>query len=218
MRWERFTVEAVVERAQAGDGDAAEWLLAKFRKVVLFKCRSYFLRGTDRDDMIQEGMFGLFKAVRDFRPGRGASFRTFADLCIERQLMSVTKSGWYPCHLAHLHAVFLADLPRDILHAASPSAEEIAVGRADTRARLRLLEERLSPFELRVARAYGEGKSYIEIAMLEEHPGAEARTRSSPGWKGVDNALCRIRRKIAAMVAEEEPPLGPIVDWGMGEG
>jgi len=204
VQWARLTDEQVVERAQAGDAEAQEWLLAKYRKVVLFKTRSYFLWGCERDDMIQEGMFGLFKAIRDFRPGRKASFRTFADVCIERQLISATKSGWYPCHLPHLRAVSLADVPRGVLCATTPGAEEIVVGRAEAHEILARLAERLSPFEWRVAQGYGAGLSYTEIAIREERPGAEARTRSSPGWKGVDNALCRIRRKLKVMRAEGE--------------
>src|SRR3990167_3606324 len=105
--------ERVVLLAQDGDGVAIDRLLQKYKSVVLFKSRSYFLHGADRDDMIQEGMIGLFKAIRDFRPDRDCSFSTFADVCITRQMITAVKSGSGKKQWAHIYASSLDGRRRD---------------------------------------------------------------------------------------------------------
>lgn len=211
MQWSRLTAEQVVARAQAGDGDAAEWLLRKYRSVVLYKSQSIFMRGTERDDIIQEGMIGLFKAIRDFCPDRDCSFRTFADVCITRQMITAVK-GIGPDQLLLVFAKPLrmgdsegggaragrrhrtggGGLRREIDPPAERTTEEIAVGRAEAARKLRLLEEVCSPYEWRVVKLFGEGKSYREIDAAIGSEGSEVRG----GVKAADNALVRARRKI----------------------
>ena len=85
--------EKMVELARRGDDDAAEALLQKYKTVVKRRASSYYMAGADRDDVIQEGMIGVFKAIRDYDPEKGASFSTFADLCINRQIVTAVKAA-----------------------------------------------------------------------------------------------------------------------------
>lgn len=233
MQCERLTDEQVVERAQAGDGDAAEWLLRRYRRVVLCKSQSLFMRGTERDDMIQEGMIGLFKGIRDFRPDRDCSFRMFADLCITRQMITAVK-GIGPDQLLLVFAkpLMMRDpenagrsgrrhrtggggLGREIDPPGERTTEEIAVGRMEAREKLRLLQEVCTPYEWQVAKLFGEGKSYQEIDATIGSVGPHGRD----GVKGTDNALVRVRRKIAKMGEEVmvgEVDAGHSRDPGMG--
>jgi RNA polymerase sigma-H factor len=85
--------EEIVEAARAGEREAEEYLITKYKNFVRAKARSYFLIGADRDDIVQEGMIGLFKAIRDFRSDKLASFRAFAELCITRQIITAIKTA-----------------------------------------------------------------------------------------------------------------------------
>lgn len=193
--FERLPDELVVELGKQGDIAAIEYILKKFKSVVLFKSRSYFLYGSDRDDMIQEGMIGLFKAIRDFRPDRACSFRTFADVCITRQMITAVKYGAGQRHLPLLYENAFAldehrdDLCPEPLETAVDSEwvdpEQLLIARESADELREVLRDTLSDFEWRVFVGFCEGKSYQEIAR---------ENGSSP--KSVDNALCRVRRKV----------------------
>jgi RNA polymerase sporulation-specific sigma factor len=186
--------ETLVERARAGDDRALERLLHRHRNFARSKARTYFLAGADRDDLVQEGMIGLFKAVRDFRGDRTASFKSFAELCIERQIITAVKTATRRKHLPLNSYVSLSggaaedddgkDLAETIaIPGGDPadlivSAEELASIRGSVR-------ELLSQFEIDVLVLYMDGKSYQEIAgRLGRHV------------KSVDNALQRTKRKL----------------------
>jgi len=192
--YERYPDEYIVELGKQGDTAAVDYLLKKYKSVVLFKSRSYFLQGADRDDMIQEGMIGLFKAIRDFRPDRSCSFRTFADVCITRQMITAVKSGSSQRQLPLVYQTSLGGGSReeggqDILDVPAPSEEtdpeRLLISRETVRELKQSLRENLSDFEWSVFLGFSQGKSYQEIA--DEHG-------STP--KSVDNALCRVRRKV----------------------
>ena len=198
--YSRMPDERVVFLGKAGDAEAIEHLLQKYKSVVLFKSRSYFLHGADRDDMIQEGMIGLFKAIRDFRPDRDCSFRTFADVCITRQMITAVKSGGGQRQLPLIYATSLNASARDEcgnerLDIAADSEivdpEQVLIARESIRELRALLRDNLSQFEWSVFVGFAEGKSYQEIADEQG---------SSP--KSVDNALCRVRRKVQRFRAE----------------
>ncbi len=198
---ECLTDEEAVELCKTGSTDALDYLLRKYRSVVLFKSRSYFLQGADRDDMIQEGMVGLYKAIRDFRPDRSCSFRTFADVCITRQMITAVKSGvgqrQLPVVYSHsLRAAGRDDSSVDPLEAApdndSQDPEKLLITRETVRMLERTLRENLSPFEWNVFVGFSDGKSYQQIA--EENA-------CTP--KSVDNALCRVRRKMQRFQTDE---------------
>jgi RNA polymerase sporulation-specific sigma factor len=193
--------EVIVDLSKQGDLDSIDYLLRKYRSVVLFKSRSYFLQGADRDDMIQEGMVGLYKAIRDFRPDRACSFRTFADVCITRQMITAVKSGVGQRQLPVVYSHALRNASRednatDPLEAAADTEiqdpERLLITRETVRELQRLLRENLSPFEWTVFVGFTDGKSYLQIA--EEN---------SCTPKSVDNALCRVRRKMARFQDEE---------------
>jgi RNA polymerase sporulation-specific sigma factor len=193
--------EVIVELSKQGDLESIDYLLRKYRSVVLFKSRSYFLQGADRDDMIQEGMVGLYKAIRDFRPDRACSFRTFADVCITRQMITAVKSGvgqrQLPVIYSHaLRTATREDTTTDPLEAAADTdvqdPERLLITRETVRELQRLLRENLSPFEWTVFVGFTDGKSYLQIAD---------ENACTP--KSVDNALCRVRRKMARFQDEE---------------
>ncbi|MDQ3963488.1 MAG: RNA polymerase sporulation sigma factor SigH [Actinomycetota bacterium] len=191
-----FTDEDLVERARTGSEQAIETLLHRYRHYARAKARTYFLAGADREDIVQEGMIGLFKAIRDFRADRNAAFRAFAELCITRQIITAIKTATRQKHIPLNSYVSLNkqsagddDESRslgDVLTSAEVldpaelliSAEEIASIK-ESMGRL------LSELESEVLRLYMDGKSYQEIAdMLGRHV------------KSIDNALQRIKRKL----------------------
>lgn len=203
-RFKRMTDEQVVQQCKNRDNYATEYLLRKYKKVILFKSRSYFLHGADRDDMIQEGMIGLFKAIRDFMPDRACSFRSFADVCITRQMITAVKSATGQRHLPIIYAASLSpgggseenEGKRQLEIAIESEAidpEKLLIARENVRELRAILRETLSEFEWNVFVAFVEDKSYQEIA---EEQGKSA--------KSIDNALCRVRRKVQKFRAQQK--------------
>lgn len=191
-----LTDEEVALRARAGDICAAEHLLARYRKLVEGKARGFFLSGADHDDVVQEGMIGLFKAIRDFRAERLAPFRCFAEICVTRQIVSAVKSARRRKHLPLNQYVSLfrptveGEPPLSELLAA-PRGEELGDfhgGDLDLRLReylVRRAPQELTGLELEVIRRRLDGKSYQQVAV---------ELGCSP--KRIDNALQRAKRKI----------------------
>ncbi len=188
--------DELVARAQLDDGASLDVLLRRYRGFARAKARSYFLVGADADDIEQEGLIGLYKAVRDFRGDRAASFRAFADLCITRQVISAIKAANRNKHRALNQYVSLSGTRaggdegaeqclEDLLvgHGLDPADE--VIGRQQVAAIHRTMSASLSPLEAEVLRLYVEGHSYQEIgARLGRHA------------KSVDNAIQRIKRKL----------------------
>ena len=187
--------EQVVELIRASDERALDYLINKYRSFVRAKARSYFLIGADREDIVQEGMIGLYKAIRDFRPDKLASFRAFAELCITRQIITAIKTATRQKHIplnsyvSLNKPIFDEDSDRtllDILSGAKVSdPEELVISREEFAHIERKMGEFLSELEWKVLMFYLEGKSYQEIADdLNRHV------------KSVDNALQRVKRKL----------------------
>jgi len=188
---------ALVRAAQGGDQQASSELVRKYRSLVRCKARSYFLVGGDREDVIQEGMIGLFKAIRDYNPDRLSSFRSFAELCVTRQMITAIKTATRRKH-APLNTYVSLSRPMssddeggerlltDILAAkevCDPATIVLSAWEGDYIRKG--FCEALSSFEANVLRLYMDGCSYQEIAVkLGRHT------------KSVDNALQRIKRKI----------------------
>lgn len=187
--------EEVVDSAKLGDDRASEFLINKYRNFVRVKAKSYFLIGADREDIIQEGMIGLYKAIRDFRKDKLSSFRAFAELCITRQIITAIKTATRQKHIPLNSYISLnkpiydEDSDRTLLDVISSikvsDPEELFINQessATIRARIR---KNLSDLEHRVLNAYLEGKSYQEMANeLNRHV------------KSIDNALQRVKRKL----------------------
>lgn len=190
-----MTDEQVVELCQSGDSLAMEYLLNKYKNFVRSKARSYFLMGADHEDIVQEGMIGLFKAVRDFRQDKLSSFRAFAELCVTRQIITAIKTATRQKHIP-LNSYISLNKPMydeesdrtlmDVIvegHVDNP--EELIISQEDLHGINTQLAEMLSSLEKDALSLYLDGKSYQEIAQLL---GRHA--------KSIDNALQRVKRKL----------------------
>ena len=198
-RLREATDEDIVEQARAGDEIALEHLLIRYKNFTRVKARSYLLVGADKEDIVQEGMIGLYKAIRDFQAERQSSFRAFAELCITRQIITAIKSATRQKHIPLNSYVSLnrpvshddGDQDRvlvDVLstHTAADPVD-LVISSEEVRSMQVSFSEILSDLEAHVLHLYLEGKSYQEIAAgLERHV------------KSIDNALQRIKRKVEA--------------------
>ena len=196
MDYAQMTDEEIVLIAQQdGDGPALEFLLNKYKNFVRTKARSYFLIGADHEDIVQEGMIGLYKAIRDFRQDRLASFRAFAELCVTRQIITAIKMATRQKHMPLNNYVSLnrriyeEDSDRtlmDVITEEIPTdPETVFIGHEDLSDMEGHIGSMLSPLELEVVRRYVDGRSYVEIAA-----------ELGRSVKCVDNALQRIKRKL----------------------
>jgi len=187
--------EDIVLEAKGGDVVALEFLINKYKNFVKAKARSYFLIGADREDIIQEGMIGLYKAIRDFRGDKLSSFRAFAELCITRQIITAIKTATRQKHIPLNSYVSLnkpiydEDSDRTLLDILSGTKitdpEELMINREEYNDIEYKMGEILSDLEWKVLTLYLEGKSYQEIAIdLKRHV------------KSIDNALQRVKRKL----------------------
>ena len=191
--------EEIVEVARTGSVEAQEYLINKYKGFVKAKARSYFLIGADREDIIQEGMIGLYKAIRDFRSDRLTSFKAFAELCITRQIITAIKTATRQKHIPLNSYVSLnrpiydEDSDRTLLDI-MPSdqvldPEEVVISAEEIGRMEEQITEILSELEWQVLNCYLDGKSYVEIAdELQRHV------------KSVDNALQRVKRKLERYV------------------
>jgi len=187
--------EQIVELSHNGDLDAQEYLINKYKNFVRAKARSYFLIGADREDIIQEGMIGLYKAIRDFRGDKLSSFRAFAELCITRQIITAIKTATRQKHIPLNSYVSLnkpiydEESDRTLMDVISGSRvtdpEEFIISREEFLRIEEKIGQILSSLEWKVLMYYLEGKSYQEIAVeLNRHV------------KSIDNALQRVKRKL----------------------
>jgi RNA polymerase sporulation-specific sigma factor len=200
-RFEGMCDDDVIALVQGGDDAALDYLLYKYKNFVRSKARSYFLMGADREDIIQEGMIGFFKAVRDYRPDRQASFHAFSELCITRQIITAIKTATRQKHIplnsyiSLNKPVYDEDSDRTLIDVMSEqvasSPEDLLLDREKRDYLEQKMNETLSDLELDVLYAYLQDKSYFEIAHdLRRHV------------KSVDNALQRVKRKMEKFMQE----------------
>lgn len=194
--FENMTDEEIVAEAKTNDNTIAlNYLINKYRNFVRAKARSYFLIGADREDIIQEGMIGLYKAIRDFRNDKLSSFRAFAELCVTRQIITAIKTATRQKHIPLNSYVSLnkpiydEDSDRTLLDVLSGSRisdpEELVISREEFIDIESKMGQILSELEWKVLMSYLDGKSYQEIAVeLDRHV------------KSIDNALQRVKRKL----------------------
>lgn len=187
--------EIIVLKARDGDAVSQEILIRKYKNFVRSRARSYFLIGADREDIIQEGMIGLFKAIRDYRPERTVSFRVFAELCIQRQMITAVKTATRQKHIplnsyVSLNKPISDEEPDRVLLDTMMIAEEanpesLLISREERRHMEATIGEVLSELELEVLTLYLQGRSYQEIAAdMKRHV------------KSIDNALQRVKKKL----------------------
>lgn len=185
----------IVIKANQGDALALEYLIKKYKNFVRSKAKSYFLVGADKEDIIQEGMIGLYKAIRDYDEEKTSSFKAFAELCITRQIITAIKTATRQKHIP-LNSYISLNKPiydeesdRTLLDIITGSAvtdpEELIISREELRNIEAKMGELLSSLELEVLGLYLRGKSYQQIAQkLDRHV------------KSIDNALQRVKRKL----------------------
>ena len=195
IRYDLLEDEKLIELVHEGESDALDYLIKKYRNFVRAKARSYFLIGADREDIVQEGMIGLYKAIRDFKGDKLASFKAFAELCITRQIITAIKTATRQKHIP-LNSYVSLDKPiydeesdrtlMDVISGARVSnPEELLINREKFTNIEGKMVELLSNLEREVLSLYLDGRSYQEISeRLNRHV------------KSIDNALQRVKRKL----------------------
>ena len=195
QHFDELSDEELVEQVHLGNTNALDYLITKYRLFVKVKARSYFLIGADKEDIIQEGMIGLYKAIRDFKGDKLASFRAFAELCITRQIITAIKTATRQKHIP-LNSYVSLDKPMydedsertlmDVITSPlTDNPEHLMINREEYSRLEGQMSEVLSELEQQVLVLYLEGRSYNEISSL--------LNRST---KSIDNALQRIKRKL----------------------
>lgn len=196
MNFEKISDEALCERAKNGDKEAENYLLNKYKNLVRGKAKTLYLLGSDREDLIQEGMIGLFMAVRDFDSAKNASFLTFANLVCERRMYNAIKAGQAGKNLPlNTYISLYADenLINNLRADSLSEPEGAVIDKENTLFLLGKLGSSLSKLEEEVLDLYLSGKDYKEIAdELERSP------------KSIDNALTRIKTKFKTVIESEK--------------
>ena len=189
----------LVEYVRQGDSSALEYLIIKYKNFVRAKARSYFLIGGDHEDIVQEGMIGLYKAIRDFKGDKLSSFKAFAELCITRQIITAIKTATRQKHIP-LNSYVSLDKPiydeesdrtlMDVICGSKVSdPEELLINQEEFNDIEMKMGEILSDLEQKVLMLYLDGRSYQEISVdLNRHV------------KSIDNALQRVKRKLERYV------------------
>ncbi len=197
-----YTDEELASMSTEGDRQAEELLFERYRNFVKVKTSSYFLAGADKEDIIQEGMIGLFKSIRDFNPERCASFKIFAEICIQRQIISAVKASTRQKHNP-LNSSISLDMPiynekshmsliDAVINEQEAGPEAIIIGREQAGDLEDKIYKVLSELERTVLLSYIYGKSYCEIARdLDKQV------------KCIDNALQRVKRKLENYLKEK---------------
>ncbi len=187
--------EELVAQAKNGNNRAQEYLISKYENFVKAKAKSYFLIGADKEDIYQEGMIGLYKAIRDFNPEKSTSFKSFAEICVIRQIITAIKTATRQKHIP-LNTYISLNKPiyeeesertlLDVLAGLKISdPQELMISKEQMDYIEGKISKVLSGLELEVLTSYLDGKSYQEIATdLERHS------------KSIDNALQRVKRKL----------------------
>ncbi len=195
--------EVVVELAKSDNPRALEYIISKYKSFVRTKARAYFLVGADNDDIVQEGMIGLYKAIRDYDKGKLTSFRSFAEICITRQIITAIKSA---TRQKHIPLNFYVSLNKPVYEEESERTledmisgnkatdpMELFIGREDMDIMESKIGEILSELEMEVLMSYIDGKTYQEIA--------EDLNRDV---KSIDNALQRVKRKLERYLTKND--------------
>ncbi|MGM0437857.1 MAG: RNA polymerase sporulation sigma factor SigH [Bacillota bacterium] len=195
--------DELVEYVHGGNNEAQEILIKRYKNFVMAKSRSYFLVGADREDIIQEGMIGLYKAIRDYKVERLASFRAFAELCITRQIITAIKAATRQKHqplnsyISLNKPIYNEESDRTLLDVIKGSKltnpERLFISKESYDLIERKIVEMLSELEFDVLQEYLKGKSYENIAeTLDKHV------------KSVDNALQRVKRKLESFLEKHD--------------
>lgn len=184
----KYSDEELIVQLRDGDHAITDYIMEKYKNLVRSKAQSMYILGADREDLIQEGMIGLFKAVQSYQPDKDASFRTFAGMCIDRQLYSAIQNSNRQKHMPLNSYISLSEEPEETDELEGSwweNPENIIIDQESTRSLEQEIHRTLSPMENKVLEYYLKGYGYIQIAKI---------MGKTP--KSIDNALQRIRGKI----------------------
>ena len=197
MPYEAFSDEELIEKLRQGEDDITDYILEKYKPLVRKKTNAMYLIGGETEDLIQEGMIGLFKAIRDYKPDKDASFYHFAELCINRQLYSALEASNRKKHQPLNSYISLSEqehpdaVAAELLVDKESGPEQTVIEQEVWEEYKKRLAQKLSRMENQVLQYYLDGNHYIQIAkMMGKSP------------KSIDNALQRIRQKIRQMKPE----------------
>jgi len=195
--------EEVVDEAKKGNSRAQDYLISKYENFVKAKAKSYFLIGADKEDIYQEGMIGLYKAIRDFKSDRLTSFKAFAELCITRQIITAIKTATRQKHIplntyiSLNKPIYEEESDRTLIDVLSglkiTNPEELIIGKEQLKHIEGEMAKVLSDLEMEVLQSYLDGKSYQEIACDLDRQA-----------KSIDNALQRVKRKLEKCLYTEK--------------
>lgn len=202
QNYEKETDEELMVRLREGESNITDYIMDKYKNLVRKKAQSMYILGADGEDLIQEGMIGLFKAVRDYDCGRDASFFTFADLCISRQMYTAIQAAKRQKHIPLNTYVSLYAAGSDkeenatsdletLIQDSKMNPEELVIDKENLEHLERMIEQELSEFEKQVLDLHLTGMSYTQIARV-----------LNKDDKSTDNALQRIKGKIKKKLAE----------------
>ena len=197
MPYEAFSDEELIEKLRQGEDDITDYILEKYKPLVRKKTIAMYLIGGETEDLIQEGMIGLFKAIRDYKPDKDASFYHFAELCINRQLYSALEASNRKKHQPLNSYISLSEqehpdaVAAELLVDKESGPEQTVIEQEVWEEYKKRLAQKLSRMENQVLQYYLEGNHYTQIAeMMGKRP------------KSIDNALQRIRQKIRLLKPE----------------
>ena len=195
-----MTDEELVSFAKNGDKDVLEYLLSKYKEIVDIKVNKYFIIGAEREDIVQEGMIGLYKAIKSFNIDKDSSFKSFANLCVERQLITAIKTSNRQKHMPLNNSISLNinaydDDDTEMMELFNSKTAEDPLDTITKKEYYKIIgtkiDENLSAFEKQVLNRFAKGESYVQIAKQLDAP-----------IKSVDNAIQRIRKKAIKEIAE----------------
>lgn len=196
--------EEIVLLAKAGNERAANYLILKYRNIVRARTKTYYIVGADRDDIFQEGMIGLFKAIRDFKGNKSSSFKSFADICISRQIITAIKAATREKHralnsyISFNKAIFSEETEKTLIDCIGniesiSDPEELVIIKESVARMEAKLNNALTKLELEVLKLYIEGRTYQEVASEMERE-----------VKSIDNALQRVKRKLESFFDDDD--------------
>ncbi len=183
--------DGLLKLVHSGSSAAQDYIIEKYKPLVRIKARAYFIAGADYEDVIQEGMIGLYKAIRDFKPEKGVLFSTFAEVCVVRQIFDAIKASTRKKHSPLNSYISLSNQEENPVFSESQSLNplELIIGMENKDYIEKQLQKKLSTFEYKILNYYLVGSSYAEIAAA-----------IGKDEKAVENALGRIRKKVEKMV------------------
>lgn len=194
--YEQYTDEELIVRLRDGEEQITDYIMDKYKNLVRSKAGTMYILGADREDLIQEGMIGLFKAIRDYDTGRDASFFTFADLCVSRQMYTAVQAAGRQKHmpLNTYISLYAGSVERETaVSQEERNPEELLIDKENVELLERIIDRELSSFEKQVFDLYLTGMKYTQIAKV-----------LGRDEKSTDNALQRIKSKVKKAVFQSD--------------